>query len=514
MSIDELPPRDSEDLRRAMRRASQVAPLAWCAGTRRFNFQAPLTLALPGGGYALLTVEDGTRYLGQILEREVTERAGPSWTVGVDTSESSQTERIGEAVVAMPIRLIEGSGDLLARVDGDELLPVRSDDAFREADLEAAPAELVAAHAAQRDSGATVLDVGRAVGDGTGRARLHAEGFARHTFLCGQSGAGKTFALGVVLERLLAQTELRLVILDPNGDYVGLGSTRDADSADRALLERYRAAGERVSVFSQDHEPVRLRFGELSRDVRAAVAGLDPLADREEYSAFVRLAEDRDSLAGLRDAALSGLSPEGRQIALRIDNLGVAAWNVWADKGERSVLDAIDGDGRATVIDLSSLDSPEEQALMAGTVLNHLWKRRTDRRPALVVIDEAHNICPAQGGPPLEREGRDQVMRIAGEGRKYGLHLLLVTQRPDKLAANALTQCDNLILMRLNGAADVERLAAAFSFVPRALVAEAPSFAKGEALFVGGIVGRPTRAAFEGRLSPEGGGDLPTDWAR
>jgi DNA helicase HerA-like ATPase len=177
------------------------------------------------------------------------------------------------------------------------------------------------------------------------------------------------------------------------------------------------------------------------------------------------------------------------------------------------VLDAVDGAGRATVIDLSSLDTPAEQALTAGTVLNHLWERRAERRPALVVVDEAHNVCPAQLGFPLQQEGRDQLVRMAGEGRKYGLHLLLVTQRPDKVEANALSQCDNLVLMRLNGAADVERIAAAFSFVPRALIADAPSFAKGEALFAGGIVGRPMRAAFEQRLSPEGGGDLAASWA-
>ena len=48
-------------------------------------------------------------------------------------------------------------------------------------------------------------------------------------------------------------------------------------------------------------------------------------------------------------------------------------------------------------------------------------------------------------------EGRDLVVRIAGEGRKYGLYLLMVTQRPEKLEPNALTQCDNLMLLRLNG---------------------------------------------------------------
>ena len=64
-----------------------------------------------------------------------------------------------------------------------------------------------------------------------------AGGFNRHTFLCGQSGSGKTYSLGVILERLLMETDLRLVILDPNSDFVRLGTARPG--GDPELTERY-----------------------------------------------------------------------------------------------------------------------------------------------------------------------------------------------------------------------------------------------------------------------------------
>ena len=57
-------------------------------------------------------------------------------------------------------------------------------------------------------------------------AELNAQRFNRHTFWCGQSGSGKTYALGVVLEQMLAHTSLPLVILDPNADFVRLGEVR------------------------------------------------------------------------------------------------------------------------------------------------------------------------------------------------------------------------------------------------------------------------------------------------
>ena len=57
-----------------------------------------------------------------------------------------------------------------------------------------------------------------------GRAGLLASSaFNRHTFLCGQSGSGKSYAMGVLLEQLLIDTDLPMIILDPNGDFVGLG---------------------------------------------------------------------------------------------------------------------------------------------------------------------------------------------------------------------------------------------------------------------------------------------------
>lgn len=69
------------------------------------------------------------------------------------------------------------------------------------------------------------LPIGTVVDSGD-IAELNAQRFNRHTFWCGQSGLGKTYALGVVLEQILAHTSLPLVILDPNADFVRLGEVR------------------------------------------------------------------------------------------------------------------------------------------------------------------------------------------------------------------------------------------------------------------------------------------------
>jgi hypothetical protein len=83
-----------------------------------------------------------------------------------------------------------------------------------------------------------------------------------------------------------------------------------------------------------------------------------------------------------------------------------------------------------------------------------------------VAVDEAHNVFPAASDDPLLQAAADLGVLIAGEGRKFGLHLLVATQRPGKVHPNVVSQCDNLVLMRMNGAADVEELTSLFSHVP------------------------------------------------
>ena len=132
----------------------------------------------------------------------------------------------------------------------------------------------------------------------------------------------------------------------------------------------------------------------------------------------------------------------------------------------------------------------------------------------LVVIDEAHDVCPAEPADQLTALATDLCVRIAAEGRKFGLYLLLSTQRPQKLPENVVSQCDNLVLMRLNSRADVAFASDIFSFVAPGLIAQAVGFRLGEALVAGKVSPEPALLRFGHRFSEEGGSDVPSTWAR
>ena len=141
-------------------------------------------------------------------------------------------------------------------------------------------------------------------------------------------------------------------------------------------------------------------------------------------------------------------------------------------------------------------------------MLSQLWRRRNERKATLIVIDEAHNICPAEPETALSSLLTESVIRIAAEGRKFGLYLLLASQRPQKIHPNVLSQCDNLMLMRMNSIADLNYLSEVFSFVSPNLLAEAAHFRQGNSLIAGQIVPTPTLVEFVQRISQEGGSDV------
>jgi hypothetical protein len=523
--------RDLVELRRWLQEGAAVQTSATSIDGRTFEFQASLDDPVPLGGFVVIETADGRHYVGQVTDRRMDRRSRGRVRVDVPAV-SFGLARVSQGDLDLVSQMAVGSGTLLARLDGNDLIALTHNDVFQNGSMAGAEPGLLGQLLESTGRGRSALDVGWSPFAGPDvRVTLRAGGFNRHTFLCGQSGSGKTFSLGVILERLLLDTALRMVVIDPNSDFVRLNEVRSKTSLDRTLATpttegeyaafagRYQASVENLLVLrpSDPQRPLEIRFSELTPREQAAVLKLDPLRDRTEFNAYWRIAERMEghsySLTDVHEASTRILQEDARQIGLRMENLGIADWGVWADEDSAALGDYRTGDWRGLVLDVGGLGSADEQSVMAMAVLGRLWRRREERNPILLVIDEAHNVCPAEPVGNLQALATEHVIRIAGEGRKFGIYLLLSTQRPQKLHPNVLSQCDNLVLMRMNSSEDIAHLATTFSFVPPRLLEQSTSFTLGEALLAGKIAPTPTAVKFEGRLSPEGGGDIPTDWA-
>ncbi len=338
-------------------------------------------------------------------------------------------------------------------------------------------------------------------------AELLAKRLNRHTFWCGQSGSGKTYALGVLLEQVLLHTRLPLVILDPNSDFVKLGDVRDDAPADvaAALAERdIRVFGTRTG------QPLHARLLDMPVRSQAAVVDLDPILDAEEYNAMLNVVAEGTSIRqGHLIGHLRASDKEIRhRLAMRFENLGVADWDLWA-WGGRSVTEDIDERPDATVVDLGGFTTQAESRAAALAVLDHLWTHREERVGRLIVIDEAHNLCSPDPVSAVDQRLTERIVQIAAEGRKYGLWLLLSTQRPSKVHPNALSQCDNLALMRMSSPRDLDELGQIFGYAPQSLLERSPTFAQGQSLFAGGFIDQASLVQMGARLTHEGGVDVP-----
>lgn len=474
-----------------------------CVNSAQSAVQAPDPLggASPGHGLHARSL-DGRRFLF--------DGRGDGVATGdfVIVREQSGRRQLGQVdrLDAAADGQLHGEGALFGLVQGSQLHP-QSTAAFGSAEIRRADADTV--EQLYEGAGATMA-VGTLLGDASVPARLIPHRFNRHTFWCGQSGSGKSYALGVLIEQLLIQTGLSMVVFDPNGDYVRLGelSAHGATAPNAADAARLGRRGVRV-LRPGTADPLLVRFTSLSMPAKAAVLRLDPLADRAEYNELLHLEETLGSLAPERiiPTLLQRESQAGRALAARIENLRLMDWEVWAGSRE-AVTDVLEGRPDATVLDLGGFAHPDENLVVALAVLDDLWARRESRRPILIVIDEAHNLCSPEHGGPLFTAVRERITQLAAEGRKYGLWLLLSTQRPSKIAPGILSQCDNLAVMRMSSPADLAELSARFGYAPTAMLARATGFRQGEAFFAGGFVPAPTLAVMRTRLTREGGSDV------
>lgn len=124
-------------------------------------------------------------------------------------------------------------------------------------------------------------------------------------------------------------------------------------------------------------------------------------------------------------------------------------------------------------------------------------------QPLLVVLDEAHRFLP----DGVESAAFRTLTRIAKEGRKYGVGLMVVTQRPGEIDSTVLSQCGTMIALRTTNPKDRSRVASSFPDDLGGLVELLPSLRTGESLVVGEAMPVPSRVRVRHSSTPEAGSD-------
>ncbi|NQV94940.1 MAG: ATP-binding protein [Sphingomonadales bacterium] len=153
-----------------------------------------------------------------------------------------------------------------------------------------------------------------------------------------------------------------------------------------------------------------------------------------------------------------------------------------------------------SIIDVSAMPSeitPTVVSVLSRLVFDYaIWARNEPQRPMLLVCEEAHRYIP-NDDVAEESSVRDILSRIAKEGRKYGVSLGLITQRPSDLAEGVLSQCGTILSMRLNNDRDQAFVKAAMPEGARGFLDSIPALRNREVICCGEGVAMPIRVALD-----------------
>ena len=183
---------------------------------------------------------------------------------------------------------------------------------------------------------------------------------------------------------------------------------------------------------------LHVRFTDLDGEEQAAVLHLDPIRDRDEYSVLLDQLESGFE-TGVSDAGESGPPPAG---GFEPTCAGSRRPWPWGRRGHRWPIWSA-GDNRTVPGILVCRRPPArarrrprlagvalEKAVAAESVLAAFWRRRTEREAGPPRGRRGPQRLPAEPPDPVNASATEHAVRIAGEGRKFGLYLLVSTQRP------------------------------------------------------------------------------------
>ncbi len=357
-----------------------------------------------------------------------------------------------------------------------------------------------------------------------------------HLAILASTGSGKSYTAGVLVEELMsAHNRAAVLIVDPHGEY----HTMQSVHGDSQFFgdDGYKPE---VKIFTPGK--IKVRFSTLTEaDVKYLLPeGTSDKMNHFLSQAFRTLTNSplaKSKLWGyhdLREAVVAQkYGDEDSNNAGNVSSIEGLLWRldsrfdrkdgIFSDN-EHIPLQELFAPGRCTVLELSDIEQHEQQVIV-GTLLRRVNKARmmTVREgvdsgenfldyPVFTLIEEAHRFAPA-GASVVSTNILKQIL---SEGRKFGVGIGLITQRPGKLDQDVLSQCMTQIIMRIVNPIDQQTIAQSVEGAGRAMLAELPALTKGQAIISGVGTNTPVMCRIRKRLTAHGGDtfDAPEQWLK
>jgi hypothetical protein len=356
----------------------------------------------------------------------------------------------------------------------------------------------------------------------------------KHTAILGSTGSGKSGTVAALLYAILehGQKNLylnwnpRIVILDPHNEYGSAFPTHKRLSTDEgslelpywllnlqesislllgkteftattqsnviktALLEARKEAAEKIGLTLDTvtvDTPIPYRLEDFKKQIDLQRPDGKNKKDHEPYNTVIGKLEVLE-----RDARM---------------NFMMTPWDGSDDPFHRVISQFFGSEDTISIVDLSGV--PNEIAGLASAAIARtlfslkVWQTPDERgrTPILLVCEEAHRYVPNQGEAQYQ-DAKDGIRRLAKEGRKYGIALMLVSQRPSEIDPTVLSQCSTWIVLRITNENDRAQVNAVLPDSLAGLTNALSGLRRREAICVGQAITLPSRIRVT-ELTPE-----------
>ena len=326
----------------------------------------------------------------------------------------------------------------------------------------------------------------------------------KHVAVLAKSGAGKSYTVGVLLEEIL-EHKIPLLVIDPHGEYGTLRQPND-NLQDTAALIRF---GLKPKGFAHVQE-----YGDINIHPNAKPLRLNAQMENEQLVELLPAKLNQNQIGMLYSALQHLRSPDFESLIAELELSD--AQSKWG------VISMIDGlrklelfstaftpynelinSGACSIINLKGT-APEIQEIIVAKLLSDLFaeRKRGTIPPFFAVIEESHTFMPERS---FGEAKSSRVLRtIASEGRKFGMGLCVVSQRPARIDKSVLSQCSTQIILKITNPGDVKAIAGSVEGLTLQSEAELPNLPIGTALITG-VVDMPLVVNVRPRMTKHGG---------
>ncbi len=356
-----------------------------------------------------------------------------------------------------------------------------------------------------------------------------------HLAVLASTGSGKSYLAGVLVEELMKpQNRAAVLIVDPHGEY---GTLQDIHRHPAFTDGTYHPE---VRIFTPDKIKVR-----LSSLTEADIVYLLPEMTEKMRTFLSQAYRALINTKGRGERGLWGFNDLLTEVTRQkygdsdgnnpgnVSTIDGLEWRLrrrfeqsrlFSDHDHLELRDLF-RPGQCSVLQLSDIDESEQQVIV-GALLRRTNKARmatvrgTTREndeswlpyPVFIILEESHRYAPA-GAKVVST---DILKQILSEGRKFGVGIGMITQRPGKLDQDVLSQCMSQFIMRIVNPIDQQTIASSVEGAGRNLLDELPSLTRGQVIVSGVAINTPVLCQVRPRLTRHGGEtiDAPAEWQK